>query len=88
MKIRMKTQASGPDTQLKAGQVYDLPDDFAAALFEGGYAEIIAVSEEKKTEEQALAGENETQVETAALSGPTETAEGHGNRRGKRKGGK
>lgn len=87
MKVRMKSQASGPGVNLKPGHVYDLDDKFAADLFEGGYADILPVKEfaESAGEESA---EDEIEVETADAAGAPETAEGPGNRRGKKKAGR
>jgi hypothetical protein len=48
MRVRMKTTACGPTTNLKAGQVYDLPADQAEVYVRGRFAELVE-------EEQAAA---------------------------------
>lgn len=70
MKVCMKTLACGPGMQLHPGHTYDLPEDLAGALFEGGYAEIIR--------------EPASEVETASMPGAHQTAEGAGNKRKKK----
>lgn len=58
MKVLMKTLACGPGGTLHPRQVYDLPDEQAAALFEGGYADIVAEAVAAEAGGQAAAPVN------------------------------
>lgn len=69
MIIRMKTTAVGPDCHLVAGNTYDVPDERAADLLAGNYAE-----------EVTAAGRGPI-AETATTSAP-ENADARPRRRG------
>jgi hypothetical protein len=48
-KVRMKTLDAGPNGVRQIGQVYDVDDKEAKELVEGGFAEYVEKSNEKKT---------------------------------------
>ena len=85
MKIKMRVLASGPNGHKLPGKEYLVADEEGAALFEGGFADIVPT--ETAESEDSADGESDA-VETAATAGAPETAEGQGNRRGQRKGGR
>ena len=74
MKVKMKTTACGPSGNLLSGHIYDLPDEQAQALFEGGYADIVP--------EPQKAAKSPAPVELAVKKQP-ETAQSPRGRRGR-----
>lgn len=72
MKIKMKTRVAGPDFNVGAGQVVDVPRKQAYALIEGGYAEQVREASEVET---AVAAPVEAAVETASETATEPVAE-------------
>ena len=70
MKIRMKTRVAGPDFNVGAGQVVDLPTAQAYDFIERGYAEQISTDKVEGTiepePEKPVAPAAETAVDPAA----------------------
>lgn len=65
MKVRLKTQAAGPNGSYAPG-IHDLPDAFARQLLDGGYAEAL--------EDEAGPPEPPPVIETAAIEPAAEKA--------------
>jgi hypothetical protein len=59
MRVRMKTLAAGPEGVLPAGQVINLPEGKAQMFIDGGYAEVVVLSQVERAtaepKEQATA---------------------------------
>jgi uncharacterized phiE125 gp8 family phage protein len=76
MKIRMRTQYSGPAGSFAPGAVVDFPNKEAKALLEGGYAEALAAAPKAKAPEAPPKSGETAQTkpgETATVK-PNETA--------------
>ena len=71
MKVKFKTQSSGPEGTIYPGQVVDVPESEARMLAEGGYAVLL---EQPRTAEAEQPAE-ETEQMPAEMEQSTEEAE-------------
>ncbi|HXG36525.1 MAG TPA: hypothetical protein VNL15_06125 [Dehalococcoidia bacterium] len=76
MKVRMHTLSAGPTGVLKEGEIYDLPEEEAEELVNGGYAKHVAIAEVETSSADDDAEEPEAEAEEAeeAAAGIPETA--------------
>jgi len=76
-RVKMRTSAAGPGVSLRANEVALVDDTLAAALVEGGYAELVA-DEEPASIETPI-------IETASVEPAAETATAQPQRKTRRR---